>query len=82
MGTSAACKWKGNISQLQGSYLPLACCKQYTTNVKTLTRWSDIALSLEIVAQKGEEILGTLLNCVVCIKRSAQLYWSLREAQR
>lgn len=82
MGTSAACKWKGNISQLQGSYLPLACCKQYTTNVKTLARWSDIALSLEIVAQKGEEILGTLLNCVVCIKRSAQLHWSLRETQR
>lgn len=82
MGTSVACEWKGNSSQLQGSYLPLACCKQYTANVKTLMRWSDIALSLEVVAQKGEEILGTLLNYIVHINRSVQVHWSLLETRR
>lgn len=77
MGTSAACEWKGSGSQLQGSYLPLTRCKQYTANAKTLMRWSDIALSLEVVAQKGEEILGTLLNYIVYITRSAQVHLSL-----
>lgn len=82
MGTSAACEWKGNSSQLQGSYLPLTRCKQYTANVKALMRWSYIALSLEVVAQKGKEILGTLLNYIVYISRSAQVHWSLLKTRR
>lgn len=75
MGTSAACEWKGNGSQLQGSYLPRNN-KQYTANVRALKRWSDIALSLEVVAQKRDEILGTLFNYIMSISRS-QVHWSL-----
>jgi len=71
MGTSVASEWKGNSSHLQGAALPLTHCKQYTANVKTLMRWSGIACSLEVVAQKGDEILGTLLIYIIYINRSA-----------
>lgn len=61
MGTAAACEWEGNGSQLPGSYFPLGLCKQYSAHVKALMRCCDIALSLEGVAQKGEETLESLL---------------------
>lgn len=80
MGTSAACEWKGNGSQLQGSYLPHNN-KQYTANVRNLKRWSDIVLSLEVVAQKREEVVGTLFNCILSINRS-QAHWSLLKTHK
>lgn len=82
MGTAAACEWRGNGSQLPGSYFPLSCHKQYSAHVKTLIRCSDIAPSLEGVTQKGEEILKSLLNYIVYSHSSAQVHWSLLKTQR
>lgn len=53
MGTSVVFEWRRNVSQLQGSSLPLTCCKQYAANIKALLTWNGLALSLELVVQKG-----------------------------
>lgn len=82
MGTSVACEWKGSGSQLQGCYLPLADCKQCTANVKILMRWGDIVVSLEVVAQQRQKILGTLFNYIVHINKSAQVHWTSLKTKR
>lgn len=79
MDTSVVSEWRGNGSQLQGSSLPLTRCKQYTDNTKALLTWNGFALSLELVAQKGKEILGMLLSFTMHINWLAQACWSLLE---
>lgn len=81
MGTSVVFEWRRNCNQLQGSSLPLTCCKQYAANIKALLTWNGLALSLELVAQKGEEILGMLLSYTMHTNWLAQAHWSLLESQ-
>lgn len=74
--------WMERERQSAARILFASRCKQCTANVKTITRWSDIALSLEVAVQKGEEIMGTLLSYNVYFNKAAQVHWSSLKTQR